>query len=97
MTVRAPFWPTGYDLAVIRRFCPWMLAELAARIIALVAAGLLAVLRPGPVVLVVLALVVVPVLAAELVAVWSAPFGADSMMTGPPCRLWETPYGAGRV
>jgi len=89
---------TGYDVAVLRRYCPWMLAELAARLFALAVAGLLAALIPArPVVLVVLALVVVPVLAAVAAVAWSAPFGADSMMTGPPCRLWETPYGAGRT
>jgi len=91
-------WPDAFDVDVLRRFCPWMLAELAARIIALAVAGLLAALGPArPVGLVVLALVVVPVLAAVSAVAWSAPFGADSMMTGPPWRAREAPNGAGRV
>lgn len=98
MTARV--WPTGFDLEVIRRFSPWLLADLAARLIALALAELaalwLARLPIGLVVLV-LALVVVPVLASVAAVVWSAPAGADSMTTGPPWRAREAPYGAGRV
>lgn len=93
----APFWPTGYDMEVIRRFSPWLLVDLAARLIALALAELAALwLARLPVGLVVLALVVVAVLvsvaAVSVAAVaWSAPAGADSMMTGPPCRARGAP------
>jgi hypothetical protein len=96
MTALAGLWPDDYTAAVVRKFSPGMLAELAAWIIATAVAGLLAALRSAPVVLVVLALVVVSMLAELVAVVWSAPAGADSMTTGPPGRAREAPYGAGR-
>ena len=96
MTALARLWPDPYAAAVLRKFCPGMLAELAAWLLALAArlADVLAPIAAVPIVRFLTAAVAVP--DGPAVA-WSAPAGADSMMTGPPCRAREAPHGAGRA
>jgi hypothetical protein len=96
VTALARLWPDPYTASVVRRYSPGMLAELAAWMLAF-AARMAAVLAPiVPVPLVRYLTVAVAVPDGPAVA-WSAPAGADSMMTGPPCPPREAPYGAGRT
>ncbi|MGI8446965.1 MAG: hypothetical protein ACR2MP_07255 [Streptosporangiaceae bacterium] len=82
-------WPDDYTASLLRKFCPGMLAELAAWLLS-VAGRLAAALTPFA------AVPIVPTAAAVAVpigpaVVWSAPAGADSMRTGPPRVDRETP------
>jgi hypothetical protein len=92
-------WPDDYTAAVVRKYSPGMLADLAAWLISLAARLADALMRPA----VLAAVPQVPRPAAAVAfargprVVWSAPAGADSMTTGPPGRAGETSYGAGRT
>jgi hypothetical protein len=89
MTGLARLWPDDYAAAVLRKFCPGALAELAALILALAArmVSALTELAAVPIARPVAA-VVFP---AGPAVVWSAPSGADSMTTGPPCMARGSP------
>jgi hypothetical protein len=91
-------WPDPETAAVIRKYSPGMLADVAAWLISLAARLADALVRPA-------VLAAVPPVPAAAVAsapgprvVWSAPAGADAMTTGPPAwRKRETSSGVGRM
>jgi hypothetical protein len=98
MTRLAALWPDPYGASVLRKYSPGFLAELAAWILALAArladAFVPVMVTPAPAVVCLTAAVAIPDGPA---VVWSAPAGADSMRTGPPCLARETLLGAGRT
>jgi hypothetical protein len=96
MTALARLWPDPYTAAVVRKYSPGMLAELAAWMLTF-AARLADVLVPIVAVPIVRFLTAVVVTPDGPAVAWSAPAGADSMTTGPPCAPREAPYGAGRT